>query len=415
MNNILSNLRTVIFIFGSIVMNCCTTIKKSNIQKSEDNVQVTKYLFSSEYLVSNNNENKIHLGGYSGLHFKGINPINKSFQFITHTDRGPNLEAIEKNGKFYRPFLDSNFQPMIVEFEVSSPEEGSPKIELKATYSLFGKSNNKLTGLPRSSKIDEIPIDQNNRKLMYDKNGLDLESLAFLPNNTFWMGDEYGPSLVHFDSKFKEIERLNPSLIYDKSGVGLPNYYSERKMNRGFEGIAICENKLYAFLQSPLPNESTLGVMRILELDLKSQRVTGEYLYQLENKLVDKLGDAACIRSGEFLIIEQNSKVGKSSSHKLFKIDIKTATNLLSFKNKNVQNDKKIDSLLSDSNFELASHTEWLNLVDIGIDDIEKIEGLAILNQNTVAIIEDNDFGVTVNSKKNQSQFIIIKNFKRDL
>jgi hypothetical protein len=48
---------------------------------------------------------KLFLGGFSGLHFEGIDPKTGRYKFITHTDRGPNAEptGIE------RPFLLPNF------------------------------------------------------------------------------------------------------------------------------------------------------------------------------------------------------------------------------------------------------------------------------------------------------------------
>ena len=35
---------------------------------------------------------KLFLGGFSGLHFEGIDPKTGRYKFITHTDRGPNAE-----------------------------------------------------------------------------------------------------------------------------------------------------------------------------------------------------------------------------------------------------------------------------------------------------------------------------------
>ena len=57
---------------------------------------------------------KLFLGGFSGLHFEGIDPRTGRYKFLTHTDRGPNAEP---NG-IDRPFLLPGFAPEIVRFEL---------------------------------------------------------------------------------------------------------------------------------------------------------------------------------------------------------------------------------------------------------------------------------------------------------
>ena len=57
---------------------------------------------------------EIRLGGFSGLHFEGIDKKTGRYRFITNTDRGPNGEPTGIN----RPFLLPEFTPEIVRFEL---------------------------------------------------------------------------------------------------------------------------------------------------------------------------------------------------------------------------------------------------------------------------------------------------------
>ena len=39
---------------------------------------------------------------------------------------------------------------------------------------------------------------------------LDSEGLAIAPDGTFWVSDEYGPHIIHFDKNGNTIEKINP-------------------------------------------------------------------------------------------------------------------------------------------------------------------------------------------------------------
>jgi hypothetical protein len=56
---------------------------------------------------------QLFLGGFSGLHFEGVDSKTGRYKFITHTDRGPNAEPDGIN----RPFLLPQFAPEIIRFE----------------------------------------------------------------------------------------------------------------------------------------------------------------------------------------------------------------------------------------------------------------------------------------------------------
>ena len=135
-------------------------------------------------------------------------PGDPADEFYALTDRGPNIDCSaseeitgmptaaacngdEKAKLFPRP----DFVPAIVKLKLS--EDGSfvttDWIELKDA------SGKTITGLsnPLKAAKTEAAYDKDGKQLPFDPNGLDTEGLVRLKDGTFWVGEEYGPSLVH--------------------------------------------------------------------------------------------------------------------------------------------------------------------------------------------------------------------------
>jgi hypothetical protein len=110
----------------------------------------------------------------------------------------------------------------------------------------------------------------------------------------FWIAEEYGPSLLKLDRTGKVVKRYIPEglkLEGDNYPVEpiLPAIYAKRKINRGFEGLALSgdQRTLYIALQSPLLNPNKkIGEAsrntRILVFDIPSEKVIAEYVYRFE-------------------------------------------------------------------------------------------------------------------------------------
>lgn len=291
----------------------------------------------------------IYLGGFSGLSF--IQSKGGSDYFYAITDRGPNgwNEGID------RPFLLPEFSPQIITLK-TNPEKST--LEVVSQLQLKKKNGSPLSGLP-NQRNEENPTDLYGFMYSIDGFGLDTEALTSDNEGGFWVADEYGPSLVHFNSKGEMVRRL-------MAGNELPKLYLERKLNRGFEGISLVENRLFGFLQSPLPKEENFS--RIVEVDLLNMKTTAEYYYPFE-KGNDKVGDAVSIGNNSFLVIEQNGKTGDKSSKLIFKITLG-------------ENDKNVQKTLI------------ADLKSTPFNNLEKVEGLTVLNDHQIALCNDNDFQI---------------------
>jgi hypothetical protein len=114
---------------------------------------------------------------------------------------------------------------------------------------------------------------------------LDPESLVRAPDGTFWIGEEYGPFLVHVAADGRVLEPpvqipgvrspQNPFLkIADRARAERPNLAA----SRGFEGVAIGPDgsNLYALLEGAVAEDDPQD-LRIYVYDVASRAVQGEF------------------------------------------------------------------------------------------------------------------------------------------
>lgn len=79
----------------------------------------------------------------------------------------------------------------------------------------------------------ETITDLDGKTLPCSDTGYDPEGLVALSDGTFWVSDEYGPLITHFDRHGKQIGRLSP---FDRS---LPRELANRMPNKGMEGLTV--------------------------------------------------------------------------------------------------------------------------------------------------------------------------------
>lgn len=347
-------------LFASSLLIGCSTTSTNMKKQSVTGVEVYK-MTNTPFVGTTLSGQKIKLGGFSGLQF--TNEADGALFFQTITDRGPNGEP---NG-IDRPFLLPDYSPTIV---ILKADPVKKELTVSAEIKLKKKDGTPLTGLP-NNRLEENPTDIFGLYYSIDPQGLDIEGITPDGEGGWWMADEYSPSLVRFNEDGKMLRRLTP-------GVELPRMYAEKKANRGFEAVAKIENKLYGFLQSPLPKEQASKdgeFSRIVEVDVETLKATGEYFYMFE-KGNEKIGDAIALKPKTFLVIEQNGKTGEKSQKYIYKIT------------------------LGESD-QLVKKTLMADLKNTPFNNFEKIEGLALIDHKRIAIVYDNDFQIA--GKTNQA------------
>jgi hypothetical protein len=378
----------------------------------------------------------IRLGGFSGLFFEGTTADGK-LRFIANTDRGPNGEP---NAAGQRPFLLPQFSPRLVRFHL---DPASGQFDLVQQIILRNSDGTPLSGLPNtvvaggnssSAHNDEVPVDLFGNVLPLDPLGGDFEGVVVADDGSFWLCDEYRPAIYHFDAQGRLIERFVPAGSHAAAGLpvpapgvsgalgieALPAVLGQRRQNRGFEALALKDGKLYAFVQSPLRNPAALGNatlnamrnIRVVEFNPASY-ATRQFLYLMDNPVpvnsddsrADKIGDAVSVPGSGFLVIERDDDALPEDdlttiSKKVYAFDLRGATDISAI-------DTLYDvggvtkSLDQMSAAELASvgvtpisKRLHVDLAAAGYGAVEKFEGLALLDDGRLAVINDNDFGV---------------------
>lgn len=389
-------------------------------------------LMSPPSVGKNERGDEIYLGGFSGLLFEGRDEKTGELSFLTHTDRGPNGEEIpaaDGNGKVI-PFPIPQFQPewIRLRYQPASRHLNVAQLTVAKRVPLSRVDGLPLTGLPNrpgsalQAGFDERAVDARGAPLKPDPIGLDLEGIVALPDGRYAMVEEYRPSILFFSGEGRLLERFVPDSGRKDAGTFgtpvLPGHFDHRRGNRGFEAIAYHQGKIYAFLQSPLDypptdddrSSKSSQAVRVLEFDVSKKVPTGEYLYWLDDAKSDrKLGDAVALPNGEFLVLEQTSKTGANADKKLYRVSLRGASNLILEKSgkqaRETLETMTVDSL-SQKKIQPVRKELVEDLAKRGLDFAGKIEGLALVDAETVVLASDNDFQL---KQKEPSRLIFMK------
>ncbi len=352
------------------------------------------------------NDRGFFLGGLgSGLWRSSSDPQN---EFWMVTDRGPNGKVIV-NGELRRTFPIPEYTPLLVKVRTENSE-----IRIEQVIPLIGSSGNPIPGLSNLEGEDESPYDfKALTALNYNPSGLDPEDLVRTSTGEFWLADEYRPSLVRVSPEGRVLKRYIPQGValegadYPVAAV-LPAVYARRKLNRGFEGLALSldETTLYAVLESPLanpdtPTSDTSRNTRILAFDIATERPVAEYIYQLEEvstfdpaitQADMKVSGIVALNSGTLLVLEHTDAVAR-----LYKVDLGGGTNILNSKWDEAGTTPSLEKCHNLRSLGLTVLPKSL-VIDLttlaGVPG--KIEGLSVVDPSTIAISNDNDFGIGI-------------------
>lgn len=357
------------------------------------------YKYNGAY--KKNFPNGFELGMGSGMTFKGVNK-DGSVDFYVIGDRGPNANAplvfndatgTVSPSKF---FPAPNYTPRYGTLRVN--KDGANVIHVVA---MKGQDGNYISGRPISAgkigSTKEVPVSDWMSILKPDDNGLDTEGIAIDPKDgNYWICDEYGPFIAKIDRKKGQIvEKYGP-------GMGLPEIIKHRFPNRGFEGIATTPNgKVYAAVQSILDlgmgSKEKSIFTRIVELDPETGK-TRQFAYPLDThvwkKTADaKIGDLHAINDHEFLIIEQGKDKHKKMYNVVYKINIADATDITGVMINGKLPEKAKDYEFHQHGIKLIEKALVVDLKKYGWEP-SKAEGVTMVDDKTIAVISDNDFGM---------------------
>jgi hypothetical protein len=342
--------------------------------------------------------------------------------FYMLTDRGSNVAGQLANSIIIGK---TDFDPQIGKFRL---KDG--KLVLEQVIELKNAAGGKLNGLPNPAGMGasgETAYDLNGQVIAPSADGIDSEGLVRAADGSFWISDEYGPHIAHFDASGKTIERINP-FGTGTGGRKIPAVFANRRANRGMEGLAITPDgkTLVGMMQSPMYNPSKAAtansvVLRILTFDIASG-ATKQYAYLMDNVSLTGVSDIVAVNSTTFLTIERDGLFGGAATNpaafkKVFKIDISGATDISDAA------DGATGKLYGGKTVEELNNAAGLNgagvvpvaktlVLDL-LKDLPKVyphdkaEGLALLPGNILVISNDDDFGVVDNGASGFAQKIL--------
>lgn len=399
----------------------------------------------------------MYLGGFSSLTHVPGDPANV---FYTSTDRGPNGDIDGTKCSGCKVFPIPQFTPRILKIELSNGSVNVlQQIPLKlpndqldpitGTSLISGVSNfpdSVKTNLVGNGVPDEVPVGavqynedgsiKSFEQLATDPYALDLEGIAYNPvDRTFWMGEEYRPSLVQVKMDGTLVQRLVPQdevdLFANAPAVpvhgAIPAVFSTRNPNRGFESATITPDGKYLFtaIQSPMinpigtkPNAKSRAA-RVLKFDLTTQgtpTVVGEYLYVLDgvNGVSNYTSDLMAKDENTLLVDERDANY---EYKKIYQIDLTEATNILGQLDNvgakpTAQAPEVANSTLENTVLDTQSATYTVTpaggeavtvtpaLKSLVLDTKtrgfmnSKPEGIFMPNDHTLVVVNDNDFSV---------------------
>ena len=344
---------------------------------------------------------EIRNGGFGSA--ATAHPTNKG-EFYALTDRGANVKI--SGGKI---FPTPDYTPRIGHFKLL--EDGTVGMLNEIVFK--DPLGNLISGRPNPAGFGatgEIAYDVDKNILNTDRYGLDSEGLVALKDGSFWVSDEYGPHIVHFDAAGIELERISP-LNVNTGGRKLPAVFERRWANRGMEGLAITpdEKMLVGIMQSTLYNPSKAEVAdftitRIVTFELATGE-TKQYLHRQE-KAKNSNSEIVALSNTEFLIIERDGKFTgdtPTAQKHIYKINISNATDVsgddFTAMGGMLVNGKTIEQNtwgeLSAANIVPVTKTLAVDLVAaLGDYPHDKLEGIWLIDNTTLGVLNDDDFAV---------------------
>lgn len=349
-----------------------------------------------------NTGREVKMGGFSGLAPVPGDRTGTLFHIVT--DRGPTLNFGE-NGKAFVP----GYSPVILTVKLLP---GGSAMILR-TLPLRKPNGDPLSGTPNACYHAEDPVvNVDGEERTRDPDGFDAEGLAVSRRSgLFFMSDEYSPSVAVASPRGTVFLRLVPEgTLCGGERIPtfdiLPGVFAKRFTNRGFESIALVDDRLlYTAVQRPLGNPEpatslTSRHTRILEIDmlralLGKRDAMRQFVYVTEPNARQQnchVSDIFPVGCGRFLAMERRTD-------KMFVIDLQDATDITALEDSEgrllVDPARTLEQLepaeLAAFGIQPVSKAEVLSGLALVDPFLEKTEGIAV-SRGQIVVAPDNDF-----------------------
>ncbi|CAM4046489.1 esterase-like activity of phytase family protein [Kibdelosporangium persicum] len=229
----------------------------------------------------------------------------------------------------------------------------------------------------------------------------DPESIVRAGDGTFWLGDEFGPYLLHFDRGGRLLAPPVPlpGVFAPENPGGTANIGG----SKGFEGLAISPDgrTLNALLEGTVAGDEP-GTLRLNEFDLAANRYTGKrWIYQLGSPDL-AIGDAITVDRNRILVVERDGGQGADARIKRVYLADK----------RDRDRDGKLDKTLVADLMNIANPRRVGGFGETFTFPFQTIEDLVLLDDRTLGVLNDNNLpfssGRTA-GKPDDNEFIVLR------
>ncbi|KAF2190995.1 hypothetical protein K469DRAFT_622247 [Zopfia rhizophila CBS 207.26] len=346
--------------------------------------------------------------------WKKVNGKSEAYEGTLYglPDRGWNTLGTQNTQSRIHKFSIS--LQIVSDATVANPAKPNFQIKYLNTILLSGPDSTPITGLDADASghlsypgFPDLPV------ATYTGDGfggsgpggkrvsVDAEGLVLGADGTFWVSDEYGPYIYHFDKSGKMIDAIRPPdafipirngsesfsanspPIYDlEKEINPEDPTTGRQNNQGFEGLTASPDgkSLYVLLQSALQQEGGTKSKnrrnsRLLRYDISKKKPEYEAAYVvqlpvLSNEKVAAQSEIHFISSEQFLVLARDSGAGhgQEESQSIYRnadiFDISKATDI-----KSRSNDAFDGAIASDKgelkkDIKPAEYCPWLSYND---------------------------------------------------
>ncbi|MGN9912985.1 esterase-like activity of phytase family protein [Phytohabitans sp. LJ34] len=212
----------------------------------------------------------------------------------------------------------------------------------------------------------------------------DVESIVRAVDGTYWLGDEFGPFLLHVDRTGRLLSAPipTPGVFAPENpdlGGGTPNLGG----SRGYESLAISPDGryLYPVLEGTVTGDPA-GELRMYEFDLKAGAYTDKrWTYALESP-THAAADVVTVDANRFLVLERDGTSGDAAVFKKVYLADRRDRN----------GDGKLDKTLVADLLDIANPDGLGGFGPVFRFPFFTIEGLILLDARTIGVLNDNNY-----------------------
>ncbi|MEV1320262.1 esterase-like activity of phytase family protein [Micromonospora arborensis] len=232
----------------------------------------------------------------------------------------------------------------------------------------------------------------------------DVESITRTADGTYWIGDEFGPYLLHFDRAGRLLQAPVPLPgVFAPENPTRGTTPANLSSSKGFEGMAQSPDgaTLYPLLEGTVAGDPT-GTLRLNEFDVRTNAYTGRRWTYALDAADHAIGDAIMVDRDRFLIIERDNGQGETAKVKRIYLADKRDRN----------RDGRLDKTLVADLMNIANPRHVGGFGSTFTFPFQTIEDVVILDDRTIAVLNDNNFPSSSGRAAGQAdnnEFIVIK------